>query len=114
MTESLSTAPERGSGCRTGHRRTQNRRARHLPDKEHHGRREVCSRGQLQSPDHGKGGLTGFPTQRQSNGRGKMEISEENVDRSEERRVGKECVSTCRYGGWPKKLKKKKEAKNKE
>src|SRR3546814_18813602 len=21
--------------------------------------------------------------------------------RSEERRVGKECVSTCRYGGWP-------------
>src|SRR3546814_20398527 len=23
-------------------------------------------------------------------------------DRSEERRVGKECVSTCRYRGWPK------------
>src|SRR3546814_13274565 len=22
-------------------------------------------------------------------------------DRSEERRVGKECVSTCRYRGWP-------------
>src|SRR3546814_11088411 len=21
--------------------------------------------------------------------------------RSEERRVGKECVSTCRFGGWP-------------
>src|SRR3546814_16674224 len=23
------------------------------------------------------------------------------VNRSEERRVGKECVSTCRYRGWP-------------
>src|SRR3546814_12063801 len=23
------------------------------------------------------------------------------VERSEERRVGKECVSTCRSGGWP-------------
>src|SRR3546814_13437843 len=24
-----------------------------------------------------------------------------NLDRSEERRVGKECVSTCRYRWWP-------------
>src|SRR3546814_12333735 len=34
-------------------------------------------------------------------GTGKTPISRLLADRSEERRVGKECVSTCRSRGWP-------------
>src|SRR3546814_16981778 len=30
-----------------------------------------------------------------------LALAEDAADRSEERRVGKECVSTCRYRGWP-------------
>src|SRR3546814_13958379 len=37
--------------------------------------------------------------------------SAEGPPRSEERRVGKECVSTCRYRGWPNHTKKKKKKK---